>query len=413
MKLDRLLDPRSVAVVGASQRLGTYGNQTLANLVEAGFGGPVWGVHPTATKVHGVPCFRTLADLPEVPDVAVIATPASTVPGLLDEAGELGVGGTVVFAAGFAEVAHGRALQEELRAAALRHSLPVCGPNGNGIVSLHRRAPLWGDAYHLGEPGRVAVVSQSGNVAVNALGTRRGLRLHTVVSCGNQAVLDAADYLTAIAELDGVRAVALYLESDGDGDRLALALKACAERDIGLAVLKAGRSALGASSAAAHTGAVASDSRILQALVEEAGGAWVDDPHDLLEVAKSMAVATRKTGGVGIVTCSGGDAATGADLAASLGIDLPPLHDGDGQGAGVTGPRSGHDREPAGLHGPHLGSRRTHRGHHRDRGVRPWARTGGGLPRPAAGHGPDFRGGMGAGRWTASRSARSGPPQAS
>ena len=326
MHLDRLLNPRSVAVVGASQRVGTYGNQTLANLVEAGFAGPVWGVHPTATTVHGVRCVPTLADLPEVPDVAVIATPAATVPGLIAEAGELGVGAAVVYAAGFAEVAHGRGLQQELRDVALRYNLPVCGPNGNGIVALHRRAPLWGDAYHLGDPGAVALISQSGNVTVNALGTRRGLRLHTVVSCGNQAVLDAADYLEAVADIDGVRSVALYLEADGDGRRLTLALQACAERQIGVAVLKAGRSALGASSAAAHTGAVAGDARILQALVEEAGAAWVDDPHDLLETAKSMAVATRRTGGLGIVTCSGGDAATGADVATALGIDLPPLH---------------------------------------------------------------------------------------
>ena len=325
MQLDRLLNPRSVAVVGASQRVGTYGNQTLANLVEAGFRGPVWGVHPSATRVHGIACVPTLADLPEAPDAVVIATPAATVPDLLAEAGELGVGGAVVYAAGFAEVAHGRELQQQLRDVALRYELPVCGPNGNGIVALHRRAPLWGDAYHLGEAGRVALVSQSGNVTVNALGTRRGLRLHTVVSCGNQAVLDAADYLTAIADLDDVRSVALYLEADGDGHRLTLALKACAERDIDVAVLKAGRSALGASSAAAHTGAVASDARILQALVEEAGAAWVDDPHDLLETAKSMAVATRRMGGLGIVTCSGGDAATGADLASSLGYDLPAL----------------------------------------------------------------------------------------
>ena len=325
MHLQRLLAPRSVAVVGASTRLGTYGNQAVANLVEAKFPGPVFGVHPTSTELYGVPCFPTLSDLPEVPDAVVIATPAATVPGIVDEAGRLGCGGAVVFAAGFAEVAHGRSLQAELRETALRHQLPVCGPNGNGLISLHRRAPLWGDGYHLSEAGSVAVVSQSGNVSVNALGTRRGLTLHTVVSCGNQAVLDAADYLAAFAELEGVRSVACYLETDGDGQRLAAALAACAEQGIGVAVLKSGRSELGASSAAAHTGAVASDARVLRALVEEAGAAWVDDPHELLETAKALAVGKRGTGGVAVVTCSGGDAATSADVADSLGVALPPL----------------------------------------------------------------------------------------
>ncbi len=325
MNLHRLLAPRSVAVVGASTRLGTYGNQAVANLVEAQFPGPVFGVHPTSRELYGVPCFPSLSDLPEVPDALVIATPAATVPGILDEAGQLGCGGAVVIAAGFGEVPHGKPLQAQLREVALRHQLPVCGPNGNGLISLHNRAPLWGDGYHLSEAGSVAVVSQSGNVSVNALGTRRGLRLHTVVSCGNQAVLDAADYLNALTELDGVRSVACYLESDGDGPRLAEALAACAERGIGVAVLKSGRSTLGASSAAAHTGAVASDARVLRALVEEAGAAWVDDPHELLETAKAMAVGRRQVGGVAVVTCSGGDASTSADVAEGLGIVLPPL----------------------------------------------------------------------------------------
>jgi acetyl-CoA synthetase len=325
--LSRLLGPRSIAVVGASTRPGSYGNQAVVNLVEAGFDGPVFGVHPTATEVYGVPCAPRLSDLPVAPDAVVIATPAPTVPGLVAEAGETGCGGVVVFAAGFGEVAAGAALQDELRAVALAHDVPVCGPNGNGIVSVHRRAPMWGDSVALRRAGPVALVSQSGNVAVNALGTARGLRLHTVVSCGNQAVLDAADYLTAIVDLEDVRAVALYLEADGDGARLARALAACAERDVGVVVLKAGSSALGASAAAAHTGAVAGDARVFRALVEEAGAVWASNPHELLEVAKALGYARRTrtvaAKGAVIVTCSGGDAATGADEAARLGVPLP------------------------------------------------------------------------------------------
>lgn len=325
MDLSRLLAPRSVAVVGASSRVGTYGNLTVANLVEAGFAGPVYGVHPTNTSLYGVPCFPRLSDLPEVPDAVVIATPAKTVPDLVDEAGALGCGGAVVYAAGFAEVPHGKPLQDELRRVALQHQIPVAGPNGNGLIALHRRAPLWGDGYHLSEAGPVALISQSGNVSVNALGTRRGLRLHTVVSCGNQAVIDAADYLAAFAELDGVRSVACYLEADGDGQRLAAALAACAEREIGVVVLKAGRTAKGATSAAAHTGSLASDATVLRALVQEAGAVWVDDFHDLLETAKALAVGRRRRGGVAVVTCSGGDAAVSADLADTLHVPLPPL----------------------------------------------------------------------------------------
>lgn len=326
MDLSRLLAPRSIAVVGASARPGSYGNQAVANLVANRFPGRVFGVHPTAPAVHGVPCVPRLADLPVAPDAVVIATPAATVPDLLAEAGDLGAGGAVVFAAGFAETPDGRPLQHRLRETALRYGIPVCGPNGNGIVSVHARAPMWGDACVLGRPGPVALVSQSGNVAVNALASTRGLRLHTVVSCGNQAVLDAADYLDTVAGLPDVRAVALYLEADGDGAKLVRALARCAERDVRVVVLKAGASPLGASAAASHTGSVAGDARVLRAVVEEAGGVWAHHPHELLELAKALGYARPAVRpGTVVVTCSGGDAAIAADEAHRLGVALPAL----------------------------------------------------------------------------------------
>ena len=210
--------------------------------------------------------------------------------------------------------ADGERLQDALRAAAARHDLPVCGPNCDGIVALHDRAALWGDALVPREAGHVAVISQSGNVAVNALAARRGLRLHTVVSCGNQAVVDAGDWLHAIAQRDGVRSVALFLESDGDGARLCEALALCADAGIGVAVLKVGASAAGASAAAAHTGAVAGDHAAFRALVQEAGAAWAQDVHELLELAKALAVRRarpRGDGGLAILTCSGGDSGLG------------------------------------------------------------------------------------------------------
>ena len=133
------------------------------------------------------------------------------------------------------------------------------------------------------------MISQSGNVAVNALGSRRGIGFHTVVSTGNQAVCDASDWLGALSRADGVRSIALFLESDGDGERLAAALADCAERGIGVAVLKVGSSEAGAGAAAAHTGSLAGDQRVFRALIEEAGGRWARDPHELLELARVLA----------------------------------------------------------------------------------------------------------------------------
>jgi acetyl-CoA synthetase len=345
MRLEPLMAPRSIAVVGASPRPGTYGNQTLANLVAAGYPGRLYGVHPTADRVHGVECVRGLAELPEAVDAVVIATPAASVPALVDEAGTFGCRSAVVFAAGFAETPAGLSLQDDLVAASRRHDLPVCGPNGNGIIALAHRAILWGDAFHPRPAGNIGLISQSGNVAVNAIATRRALQLHTVVSCGNQAVLDAADYLAYLANADGMSSIALYLEDDGDGAKLAQSLACCIEQGVSVAVLKAGQSVPGRSAAAAHTGAVAGDARVLRALVEEAGGAWARNPHELLELAKTLSIRKRArrgaavaaasapqntvppntTRGIAVVTCSGGDAACAADEAERLGVHFPPL----------------------------------------------------------------------------------------
>ena len=259
MNLDRLLAPRSVAVVGASPRPSTYGNQAIANLITAGFDGPIWGVHPTADEVLGVPCVRSLSDLDQAPDAIVIATPAATVPAIIEEAGAIRRRWCRRHRRRF----RGGRTWPRVAATAARCS---ASPQPARVRSKRQR-PCFGSSTRtaLGRrlqprsAGAVALVSQSGNVAVNALGTRRALRLHTIVSCGNQAVLDASDYLIALAEQDGVRSVALYLETEGDGARLTEGLAACAERSIGVVVLKAGRSALGASAAAAHTGAVAGD----------------------------------------------------------------------------------------------------------------------------------------------------------
>ena len=277
--------PASIAVVGATDRPGSYGAQALLNLDAIGFPGPVWGVNPGRASVLGRACVPSLADLPEAVDAVVIAIPAAGVPAAVEEAGARGCGGVVVFSAGFAEVAGGVGLQSDLAAAAARHGLPVCGPNCNGIVAMHARAALWGDALAPREPGAVALISQSGNVAVNALATRRGLRFHTVVASGNQAVLSAAEYLEFLAsdpgvvesdpgvvaidpgvvERDpGVRAVALYLEDDG-GPGLCDALAVCAESGVRVVVLKVGSSAAGANAAAAHSGALAGDQRIFRA----------------------------------------------------------------------------------------------------------------------------------------------------
>jgi acetyl-CoA synthetase len=329
--LTPLLEPRSIAVVGANDRPGSYADIVLRNLERAGFEGEVWGVNPRREEVHGRPCVPSVADLPGPVDGVVVAIPAAGVPEVIAAAAARGCGGAIVISAGFGEIPEGRELERKLRRAAAAGGLPLCGPNGNGIVAVGSRAPMWGDSVAPLEPGPVALISQSGNLAVNALGSRRGIRYHTVLSTGNQATLDASDWLAAVCRRDGVGSVAMFLEEDGDGDRLAEALAACADRGIGVAVLKVGASAAGAQTASAHTGAVAGDQRVFRSLVEEAGGAWARDPHELLELARVLAepgARPRGDGGLAILTCSGGDSGVAADEAARLGADLPEFAPG-------------------------------------------------------------------------------------
>src|SRR5580658_7259262 len=163
MDLTRLLSPKSVAVVGATDRRGSYAATALINLDEIGYSGEVWGVNPGRTEVLGRPCVPTLADLPVTVDAVIVAIPAAGVPDVIEQAGARGCGGAVVFSAGFAEVPSGVELEHQLVQAADRHGLPVCGPNCNGIVAMHARTALWGDSVRAQEPGAVALVSQSGN----------------------------------------------------------------------------------------------------------------------------------------------------------------------------------------------------------------------------------------------------------
>ena len=322
-----------------------------------------------------MPCFPSLSDLPEPPDAVVVAIPAAGVAAVVEEAGAIGCGGAVVYGAGFGEIAQGTALERELAEAARRHGLPVCGPNGNGIVALHERVALWGDALRPLEPGRVALVSQSGNVAVNTLATRRGLRLHTVISCGNSAALDPADWIAQLAREEGVGSIAVYLEADGDGARLCAGAgrvrRARRGRVGAQGRLLAGRRARGGG---AHRRRGRRPARVPRAR----GGGRRGLGRGRARAARAGEGAGRpgrapaepaSGGGLAVLTCSGGDSALAADYCARNGLDLPPLAPGHRHAAPRAAARRRHGRQPARLHGADLGRGGDPAGH-RGRGGR-------------------------------------------
>ncbi len=320
MDISRLINPCSIAVVGATDRPGSYAHTTLLNLIRNGYAGTVVGVHPTRQEVLGFRCIPSLADLSAPAAAVVIATPAESVPGYLLQARELGCGGAVVFAAGFAEIGNDLAQADLISAAG---GLPVIGPNGNGLISVPARAAMWGDAAQLPtEAGPIALITQSGNIGVVLLAHRQGLGLHSIFSVGNSAVVDTAMLIESLATTDGVRVIGAYLESDGEGARLARALAKCVQNDIRVVFLKAGRSERGLMAGAAHTAAVAGDQRVFEALIEEAGAVLVREPVELIETARALAIGRRDARGAAVVTCSGGDATLAADLADDTGAIL-------------------------------------------------------------------------------------------
>ena len=237
-------------------------------------------MHPTRESAHGYRCFPSLSELPDVPDAVVVAIPAAGVPDVVDEAGELGCGGAVVYGAGLRRGRPRRGARASGCArSATRHQLPVCGPNGNGIVAVALAVPRCGATpWRRSSPGRSRWCRRAATSRSTRSPGAAALRFHTVVSCGNATVVDPAEWVRALARDDEVRSIALYLEADGDGALLCEALAECAARGVGVAMLKVGESTAGAAAATAHTGALAGDQRVFRALVEEAGAAWADGP---------------------------------------------------------------------------------------------------------------------------------------
>lgn len=328
-RLDRLFHARTVAVVGASPS-GGYGTNTLENGRAFGYTGALYPVNPRHREILGLPCFPSLADLPQPPDLVVIATPAATVPGLISQAGTLGCGAAVVYAAGFAE-AEEQALQAEVRAAAAERDLPVVGPNCLGVTGfVDGFLPGWALLTRARRrPGHVGAVLQSGQLANHLLGNHRGLELSYLVSCGNQAVLDVADFADWMAGDPATTVLALVVEGARDPMRLVAAARRARAAGKPVVVLKVGRSNLGAALARSHTGSLAGDDSVWQAIFRRGGAIAVHDLDELATTCRLLAACVPDrmppAAGAAFMASSGGECGLAADLAADAGLRVPPL----------------------------------------------------------------------------------------
>jgi len=322
-----LLAPHSVALVGATEREGALGRFLWENLRQGGLKGPLYAVNPKHRSVFGEKTHRSLADLPSPPDLAIIATPAHTVPGLLDQAGKAGIRGALVVTSGFAETGEaGKALQAEALAAARRHGLRFIGPNCLGLIRTGTglNATFARNAAH---PGKLALVSQSGAVfsAILDWAEHAAVGFSSMVSLGGAADVDfgeVLDYLTGDPE---TRAILLYIEGVRDARRFLSALRAAA-RVKPVIALKVGRYASGSRAASSHTGSMVGSDAVFEAALRRAGTVRVKTYTQLFAAARMLATGHQFVGErLAILTNGGGPGVIAADSAAENGVPMAEL----------------------------------------------------------------------------------------
>src|SRR5712691_779788 len=325
--LDKLFEPRSVALIGATPRPGSVGGVVARNLRRAGFTGEVMLVNPHHHTIDGLIVHPDVASLPQAPDLAVIATPANTVPGLVGELGERGTRAAVIITAGFGELGEqGHALQQTTLDAAKPYLLRIVGPNCVGIMVP--RLGLDATFSHLAAAaGDIAFLSQSGAMITAMLdwAVPRGIGFSHVVSLGDMADVDFGDMLDYLAADGRTRAVLLYVEGITH-DRKFMSAARAAARGKPVLVLKAGHSAAGARAAASHTGMLAGSDAVYDAAFRRAGMLRVGTMAELFDAAETLAL-TRKQAGdrLAIVTNGGGAGVLATDALDAAGGSLASL----------------------------------------------------------------------------------------
>jgi acetyltransferase len=324
--LDPIFHPHSVAVVGASATPGSIGNVLVHNLLANPFGGKVYPVNPKRHTVLDLPCYPDLAAIPEAVDLALVATPATTVPGVIQECVAHGVKGAIIISAGFSELgAEGRKLEDEVRSAA-RGKLRIIGPNCLGI--LHPPSNLNASfAASMPRPGKVALLSQSGAICTAILdwAQEKHVGFSSFVSVGAMLDVDFADLLDYFADEPYTQSIVLYLESIGDVRKFLSAARSVARTKHVIAV-KAGRHEAGARAAASHTGALAGSDAVFDAAFRRAGLLRVTTIPDLFQLSEVLALQPPPAGpALAIITNAGGPGVMATDALMLAGGQLAPL----------------------------------------------------------------------------------------
>ena len=319
MNLNRLLRPKTIAVLGAGWAL-----NVIEQCGKMEFAGQVWPVHPTKVEIGGLKAYASLADLPEPPDATFIGVNRFATIDVVAELSAMAAGGAICFASGWEEAGEA-GLQGRLVAAAGR--MPILGPNCYGVINYLDGALLWPDQHGGVRVDKgVALVSQSSNIVINIGMQARGLPVAYVACLGNAAVVGLAELTGALLDDPRVTAVGLYIEGIDDAPAFAALAEKARAKGKGVAVIKSGKTESSRTAAASHTASLAGGGAASSAFLRQIGVAEVNTPSELIETLKIFHVHGPRIGTrICSLSCSGGEAGLVADLAAPYGIDFPPV----------------------------------------------------------------------------------------
>lgn len=322
--LRAMLEARSVALVGASPKPGTPGNQMVRQLRVGGFAGEAVAVNPKYEEVEGIACYPALEEVPFLPDLVLLGVGNRMLEEQMVAAAERGARGVVVFASGHEDPPREPPLTERLRRIAREAGMAVCGGNCMGFADIERglRALAFEERADL-EPGGVALISHSGSAFTALLHTERGVRFNLAVSAGQELTTTMADYVHYALERESTRIVALYLETVRDPESFRRALETAAERDVPVVALKVGRTETSGSLVTAHSGALAGDDAAYEALFDAYGVARVGTLNEMADLLELLGAGRRAApGGLAAILDSGGERSHLVDVASDLGVPL-------------------------------------------------------------------------------------------
>ncbi|MBX3664956.1 MAG: acetate--CoA ligase family protein [Burkholderiales bacterium] len=332
--LSRLLDPRGVAVIGASTDLSRIGGQPIKLLTEYGYRGKVYPVNPKYTEVKGLRCYPDVTAVPKPCDIALIAVAGHLVPGAIEQCGKAGIPFAVVLSAGFGEAGEsGRELNDKLLAAVKTSGVRIVGPNCLGLMNLDADFRLgFGGTLQLKtlKPGPIAMVTQSGGFGfgVVAVACYYGLGFNHVISTGNEADLTALDWMEHLIERPDVEILTAFLEGTTEGERLRRLGARALELGKPVLIWKVGNTDVGSKAATSHTARLTAGYELFRTAFREGGFIEVQDVDDLVDYCKAFRARKLPKGrGVGVMTLSGGAGVLLADRCVARGLALPRLAD--------------------------------------------------------------------------------------